>query len=271
MDLPKPPWWIGFPFSFGFGLMGVFAPDVFPDWVKTALFGVGAICALWGAMASIWHYRNSWGNRMATTILILCLGVALIICGSFLLLTGVRELAKGAQTNATRLKGQTTPVHYAERSPDDAGHGFLQPDRQTTESNSEKVPDIRNRLIQAARGKAPKTLIEDSHTSPAPMQTDPTALNRVALGNLINGGEVIRNDFEKTGDTDRIKKEYSGWVTDATNVLVTIDPTYIPQFNQAHAGAMGLNGKSVEGSGYWDEIRAKSAVLSQILSELRNR
>jgi hypothetical protein len=41
--------------------MGVFAPDAFPEWVRVSLFWIGAIFAVWGALAAIWHYRpKAW-------------------------------------------------------------------------------------------------------------------------------------------------------------------------------------------------------------------
>jgi hypothetical protein len=54
--LEKLPWWAGFPASVGASLMGVFAPDVLPDWAPLLFFALGAVLFLIGIIATGWHF-----------------------------------------------------------------------------------------------------------------------------------------------------------------------------------------------------------------------
>lgn len=53
----KLPWWAAFPVSIGAGLMGVFAPDAFPELISVFLFWVGVVLFVVGVMASCWHFK----------------------------------------------------------------------------------------------------------------------------------------------------------------------------------------------------------------------
>lgn len=55
--LAKLPWWSALPLSAGFALMGIFAPDAFPEWIRTSLFWVGVALAFVGISAGAVHFR----------------------------------------------------------------------------------------------------------------------------------------------------------------------------------------------------------------------
>ena len=58
------PWWSAFPLSGGFGLVSIFAPDAFPDWLRIALFWCGVCLLATGMLATGWHYRpKRWLSR----------------------------------------------------------------------------------------------------------------------------------------------------------------------------------------------------------------
>lgn len=54
--LEKLPWWAAFPASLGSSLMGVFAPDVLPDWAPLVFFALGAALFMFGTIAAGWHF-----------------------------------------------------------------------------------------------------------------------------------------------------------------------------------------------------------------------
>lgn len=55
------PWWSAFPLSGGFGLVGIFAPDAVPEWLRIALFWTGVALLAIGVAAAVWHYRpTAW-------------------------------------------------------------------------------------------------------------------------------------------------------------------------------------------------------------------
>lgn len=58
------PWWSAFPLSGGFGLVSIFAPDAFPQWLRVILFWVGVALLALGLAAAIWHFRpRGWVAR----------------------------------------------------------------------------------------------------------------------------------------------------------------------------------------------------------------
>ncbi|HEX8380772.1 MAG TPA: hypothetical protein VF619_09530 [Allosphingosinicella sp.] len=57
MDAIKtPPWWVGFPASVGFTVMGIVAPTILPVWAQAWLFGAGALAVAGSALAGALHY-----------------------------------------------------------------------------------------------------------------------------------------------------------------------------------------------------------------------
>ncbi|MGH6697474.1 MAG: hypothetical protein ACRER3_10090 [Pseudomonas fluorescens] len=60
----KLPKWIGFPASAGVGLIGVFAPDAFPEWASIYSFWLGVVLLAFGIAGSAWHfYSIGWFER----------------------------------------------------------------------------------------------------------------------------------------------------------------------------------------------------------------
>jgi hypothetical protein len=56
----RPPWWIAFPVSGGLTIIGIFATDVVPSWLRVALFWGGIVLSGVGAIAAVLHFR--WGS-----------------------------------------------------------------------------------------------------------------------------------------------------------------------------------------------------------------
>ena len=63
---PMLPWWSAFPLSVGLGLLGVFAPDAVPEWLRIILFWTGAFLFVLGVVAALGHFK--WGSRAPSRV-----------------------------------------------------------------------------------------------------------------------------------------------------------------------------------------------------------
>lgn len=104
---PKSPWWFGLPLALGWAVMGAFAPSVLPQWTQEPFFLLALASVVWGIAGSVWHYRNSWGRRMSTTIGLIVAGILIIVLGGILVVMGVRQLRTALSPPSS---GTTTPA-----------------------------------------------------------------------------------------------------------------------------------------------------------------
>lgn len=93
MESAKFPWWVGIPASIGVTIMGIVAPTFLPVWVQAVLFGLGVLAVAWSILAGVWHYRASWGKRMASAALLLAIGLLIVISGLVLTWWGTSAIA----------------------------------------------------------------------------------------------------------------------------------------------------------------------------------
>ena len=107
------PWWIGIPASAGLTLMGIFATNFLPLWAQAVLFAGGAAAVVWSIVAGAWHYRLRWGASMASSLLMIAIGLLSMAGGVVLAWQGLN----GAQRHYRPHPSGAAPV--VTRPPDE--------------------------------------------------------------------------------------------------------------------------------------------------------
>jgi hypothetical protein len=104
---------------------------------------------------------------------------------------------------------------------------------------------------------------------PPPQVNNQKTIDQIA--SLMDQGSTIASEWERTNDTDALKRDIVPWM-DAVYKYIsgTLGVSYAIQFKNTHeVSAVGLNGHSVEGMGYWHEILGKVKFLNELIDALR--
>ena len=156
--------------------------------------------------------------------------------------------------------------------------------RQEEEQNTAKREQAERDLaiIVQNTGKSTRAAVaSDIKNTPIKIElrgqktSDPAREERLAsmLGRMAEHGTQIQSAFESTGDTERLKKSWSTWVSKTSGWLAaSLNASYAIQFKNAQGSAwMGCpSGKSMEGCGYWQDIQAKKTVLMNVITDIRS-
>jgi len=89
----------------------------------------------------------------------------------------------------------------------------------------------------------------------------------------MDQGNTIAHAWEVSNDTDALKRDIVPWVNAVYNYISgALGVSYAIQFKNTHEiSALWLNGHSVEGMGYWDEILGKVKFLDELIDALRKQ
>jgi hypothetical protein len=91
------------------------------------------------------------------------------------------------------------------------------------------------------------------------------------LGEFINEGGQIANDFQNSKDVSVLKTQYQQWASNVFNYLgQTLDTAYAAQFRNAQSINVSFDGMPINGGGIWQELRGQLIVLSQIVNDIRH-
>jgi hypothetical protein len=91
------------------------------------------------------------------------------------------------------------------------------------------------------------------------------------LAILMDQGNTIADAWVSSNDTDALKRDIESWKTAVYSYISgALGVSYAIQFKNTHEiSAVGLNGHSIDGAGYWHEILGKVKLLDGLIDALR--
>jgi hypothetical protein len=92
------------------------------------------------------------------------------------------------------------------------------------------------------------------------------------LGSLVQEGNGIAANFEKSNDTQAIERDYRTWEAKALSFLNDkMGVEYLAQFQSARGNGLALMNHSMEGDGWYALLQGKLGALNAMMLEERSK
>jgi hypothetical protein len=129
----------------------------------------------------------------------------------------------------------------------------------------------RNQTPSSARNKSPQASLQPkSNASQPPTETRSNAAVIDKLSDFIEQGRSIQSKFIETNDPNLITNQHAKWNNEVDSYLEkNLGRSYAVQFRSVQGGAERPINRNFVGGGVWALVKAKVAVLSGFISELR--